>query len=396
MNLLHVRQELSRTSAAPAGGLATPSLIPQRLMRPVAVCMVLIIVISVARATPPLEGSRAVAAWLATLIFGSAFPLATLRPLPTWALAVGVALCGLCGMTMSALHFVSLGLLMAVVALSLASRLGPPFALGLALIIGAGYEATIVVAAGADPTNVLSTGSGLLFAYLAASSFRRLREEKRRTEELLHEVLAGRDAQIRAATLDERSRIAREIHDILAHTLSALAVQLEGTRLLVERRPDDPAVRVALERASGLVRDGLDEAKRAVGALRGDELPGPEALPHLAADFERDTGIPCRLSVEGTPVELSPEARLALYRTAQEALTNVRKHAAAASVVIRLRYAAREAELTVENDGRPRPEPTMGGGHGLEGMRERAELAHGRLEAGPTPSGFRVHLWLPT
>lgn len=87
----------------------------------------------------------------------------------------------------------------------------------------------------------------------------------------------------------------------------------------------------------------------------------------LAADFERDTGIPCRLSVEGKPVALPPEARLSLYRTAQEALTNVRKHAAATSVAIHLRYG-----------------------------RHETELAHGRLEAGPTSSGFRVRLWLPT
>jgi signal transduction histidine kinase len=395
MDLLHVRQALSRTSIAAADGLKSSTLLPRRVLRPLAICMVLIIFIIVARVTPPLEGSRAVAAWLATLVFGIAFPLAILRGLPTWALASGVALCGLCGVTMAALHLVSLGLLMAVVALSLASRLGSPLAPVLALLIAVGYETAIVMAA-ADPTNVLSTGSGLLLAYLALSSFRRLGEEKRRTEELLREVLAGRDAQIRAATLDERAHIAREIHDILAHTLSALAVQLEGTRLLIEQRPADPAARVALERASGLVRDGLDEARRAVGALRGDELPGPEALPRLAADFERDTGIPCRLSVEGTPIALSPEAQLALYRTAQEALTNVRKHAADASVVIRLRYAANEAELTVENEGRTHPESATGGGHGLEGMRERAELAHGRLEARPTPTGFRVHLWLPT
>lgn len=266
----------------------------------------------------------------------------------------------------------------------------------MAALITIGYEtAAILVSRTIDPGNLLSSTTGLVFAYLAMSSFRRLREEKQTTELLLREVLAGRDAQIHAATLDERTRIAREIHDILAHTLSALAVQLEGTRLLVEQRPGDPAAVAALERASGLARDGLEETKRAVGALRGDALPGPEALPRLAADFERDTGIPCRLTVEGVEGPVTPEARLSLYRTAQEALTNVRKHTLASSVAILLRYTADGAELTVQDEGPCRPTPLAGSGHGLEGMRERAELARGRLEAGPTSTGFRVRLWLP-
>ncbi len=171
-----------------------------------------------------------------------------------------------------------------------------------------------------------------IFAYVAAESFHRLRQEKHRTEALLQEVLAGRDARIQAAALDERARLAREIHDILAHTLSALALQLEGGRLLAQQRPGDPAIVDTVDRASRLAREGLDETRRAVQALRGDALSGPEALPRLAADFERDTGIPCRLSIEGAPLLLSPEACLALYRTAQEALTNTRKHARASDV----------------------------------------------------------------
>jgi signal transduction histidine kinase len=283
------------------------------------------------------------------------------------------------------------------VALSQASRLSAPLGPVTAALIAIGYEAaTISVSRTIDPGSLLSSTAGLVFAYLAMSNFRRLREEKQTTELLLREVLAGRDAQIHAATLDERTRIAREIHDILAHTLSALAVQLEGTRLLVEQRPGDPAAVAALERASGLARDGLEETKRAVGALRGDALPGPEALPRLAADFERDTGIPCRLTVEGVEGPVTPEARLSLYRTAQEALTNVRKHTLASSVAILLRYTADGAELTVQDEGPCRPTPLAGSGHGLEGMRERAELARGRLEAGPTSTGFRVRLWLPT
>jgi signal transduction histidine kinase len=125
-------------------------------------------------------------------------------------------------------------------------------------------------------------------------------------------------------------------------------------------------------------------------------LPGPDLLGKLATDFEQDTGIPIRLEIEGTARDLSADGRLALYRVAQEALTNVRKHADATSVDLKLRYGDGSAELTVENEGQERPSPVAGGGFGLSGMRERAELLGGRLEAGPSKHGFRVHLWIPS
>jgi signal transduction histidine kinase len=243
--------------------------------------------------------------------------------------------------------------------------------------------------------NLLSLSAGLAFTFIGASSVRRLREEKQHTEALLQEVISGRDARIQAAALEERSRLAREIHDILAHTLSALSLQLETTQLLLRERPGDPAALQAVERAGRLAKEGLGEARRAVGALRGEDLPGPELLPRLVEEFERSTGVSARLTVEGDPAALSPEARLALYRTAQEALTNIRKHARPSGVDLCLRYHDSEVELTVENDGVNHP-LDVSGGHGLIGMRERAELAHGRLHAGPIPAGYRVHLWLPT
>ena len=374
------------------------SLLPERTVRNTTLAVAIIVPIGVAQGTPHGAGPHALLAWLAALTFAVAFPFAALRrEIPAWALATAIGLSGAGGVAMEAMSLFGIGIMMTIVAITQASRLATPVGPILAALITIGYEAVAVAQSRSfDPGNLLSSTAGLVFAYLAMSSFRRLRAEKVKTDSLLREVLAGRDAQIHAATLDERARIAREIHDILAHTLSALAVQLEGTRLLVEQRPGDPATVAALERASGLARDGLEETKRAVGALRGDELPGPEALPRLAADFEHDTGIPCRLTVEGAENPLTPEARLSLYRTAQEALTNVRKHALASSVAILLRYAANEAELTVEDEGTARPTPLAGSGHGLEGMRERAALARGRLEAGPTATGFRVRLWLPT
>jgi signal transduction histidine kinase len=200
--------------------------------------------------------------------------------------------------------------------------------------------------------------------------------------------------QVEQAAAGERQRLAREIHDVLAHTLSALAVQLEAARLVAERRPGDPDVMARIERAHRLASEGLDEARRAVGALRGESLPGPGLLPRLASDFERESGVPCRLEVEGAPVALKPDSQLAIYRAAQEALTNVRRHSRPAAVLIHLDYRGGGAELTVEDRGAARP-PAAGGGYGLTGMRERAELLGGSLEAGPTDGGFRLTLRVP-
>jgi signal transduction histidine kinase len=165
--------------------------------------------------------------------------------------------------------------------------------------------------------------------------------------------------------------------------------------MLAEQRACDPAVATALERAGRLAREGLGEARRAVGSLRGETLPGPDLLPQLAQEFENDTGVSCRLQVEGPRGDLSAEARLALYRIAQEALTNVRKHADASSVEITLNAAPDGIELIVDNDGMPPASPRPGGGFGVSGMRERAELLGGSLEAGPTDTGFRVRGWIP-
>ena len=184
------------------------------------------------------------------------------------------------------------------------------------------------------------------------------------------------------------------MHDVLAHSLSALALQLEGARLLAVGRGADPEVVAAVERGHHLAAEGLGEARAAIGALRGDEMPGPERLRTLAEGF----GDACILTVTGAPRPIPSEARLAIYRTAQEALTNVARHSEAERVELRLAYEPGGTRLEVEDSGPGVPVPaggSAGGGYGLTGMRERAELLGGRLEVGPTPRGFRVELWLP-
>jgi len=234
---------------------------------------------------------------------------------------------------------------------------------------------------------------GVISFYVVARLASRLAEGQEEAEQLLRELEQSREAEARAAVLAERQRLAREMHDVLAHSLSGLALQLEGARLRASGL-DDPQLVASLERAHHLARSGIEEARRAIGMLRDDELPGPERLPALVADFERDTGIPAAISVEGEGPVLDPDARLTLFRTAQEALTNVRKHAHAARVELRLAYEPAGARLSVEDFGAP-PEAPPNGGYGLTGMRERAELLGGTLTAATTDSGFRVELWVP-
>ena len=217
------------------------------------------------------------------------------------------------------------------------------------------------------------------------------------------ELKASRAAEAEAATAAERGRLAREMHDVLAHSLSALALQLETTRLLARDRGVDPDIIQAVDRAHHLAASGLDEARRAIAAQRGEELPGPERIGALADAFKEQSGLPVALEVRGEPRELPPDARLAMYRTAQEALTNVRRHATAERVDVKLDYGSDSTVLVVEDhvdlESHPPPPPPaadgLTGGYGLTGMRERAELLGGELLALPTPTGFRVELRLP-
>lgn len=217
---------------------------------------------------------------------------------------------------------------------------------------------------------------------------------------LQHQALeASQAAEARAAADVERGRLAREMHDVLAHSLSALALQLESTRLLARDRATDSDVVRALDEAHHLAAGGLDEARRAIGAARGEELPGPERLPALVEAFEQQSGIAAALAVNGTPRELASDEQLAVYRTAQEALTNIRRHTMAERVEVRLDYLPDATVLVVEDravaGSLPPAITESGGGYGLTGLRERAELLGGSLTARATEHGFRLELRVP-
>jgi signal transduction histidine kinase len=236
----------------------------------------------------------------------------------------------------------------------------------------------------------------------------RLTEANRQAESLVVQLRQSQAAQAEAAGLAERQRLAREMHDVLAHSLSGLLLQLEGARMLVVKDPGDPRLPGAIERAYRLGRSGLEEARRAIGMLRDDDLPGPELLAGLAAHFEQDREIPCRLTITGDAHELRSEARLAVYRVAQEALTNIARHARPERVEMRLAYEPTVTHLVVEDFAPmgdvaaapatplvPPEEPATSGGYGLTGMRERAELIGGTLTTESTAAGFRIELDVP-
>ncbi len=227
---------------------------------------------------------------------------------------------------------------------------------------------------------------------------RRLGQANDQAERLLIELEGTRAAQARAAGLAERQRLAREMHDVLAHSLSGLMLQLEGARMLAAGDPTDPRLPGIIEHAHVLGKSGLDEARRAIGVLRDDALPGPEGLASLAARFQEVSGVPCQFTVSGPACDLPPQARLAVYRVAQEALTNITKHACPERVEMRLAYEPGHTRLTVEDFTLSTVPPRAAGdspGYGLTGMRERAELLGGELTTTMTPGGFRVELRVP-
>jgi signal transduction histidine kinase len=243
-------------------------------------------------------------------------------------------------------------------------------------------------------------GGGAISVVLGAVPWFLVMRLMRDARERHAELLASQAAEARAAAAAERGRVAREMHDVLAHSLSALALQLESTRLLARERGVDDEVTRGLDQAHHLAAGGLEEARRAIGAARGDELPGPERLGALAEAFGEQSGLPVSVEVRGDPRELAPDERLALYRTAQEALTNVRRHAAAERVRVQLEYGSQSTVLVVEDHAPDSVPPPVGlglggNGYGLTGMRERAELLGGELLAEPTSDGFRVELRLP-
>jgi signal transduction histidine kinase len=218
-------------------------------------------------------------------------------------------------------------------------------------------------------------------------------------ELLLAQTQRSHEEQLRAARLEESTRIAREIHDVLAHSLAGLTIQLEATSALLAQDAPRAEISARIERAHELAREGLQETRRAVGALRGEEPTSPSAtLEALLADYRLGGEGAATLELEGDPARIDEAAGRTLLRVTQEALTNVRKHAPGADVHVTLSAGPDDVRLLIANDGSgtaPAALAESGGGYGLRGMRERAELLGGTLDAGPRGYGWSVELRLP-
>ena len=182
---------------------------------------------------------------------------------------------------------------------------------------------------------------------------RRGRQSQDRTELLLAQLQDAREGEAAAAALAERSRIAGELHDVLAHSLSGLAIQLQGARKLAAREQVSAGLRATIERSAELARAGLADAKQAVGALRGDRLPTVDQLGALVEGFRRDTRTQATVRIDGTPRPLPAEASLALFRGAQEALTNISRYAPGAATAVTVSYQPGRTLVTVEDHARP-------------------------------------------
>ncbi|HEY2277946.1 MAG TPA: histidine kinase, partial [Streptosporangiaceae bacterium] len=223
---------------------------------------------------------------------------------------------------------------------------------------------------------------------------RRQMAQRARQQTLIATARERADVVRREAELvSERNRLGRELHDVLAHTLGALSIQLTALDTQVRTGVSRDELRTEIQRSHELVGEGLDEARQAVRALRDDRAPLDGQLQRLAQQHG------ARFEVAGTPHPLRAEPSLALYRVAQEALTNAAKHAPGAPVTARLSFDDQAVTLTVHNDlpdpGRPHPLGGSGGGYGLLGMKERVQQAGGTGEAGLTGDGWQVTASIP-
>jgi signal transduction histidine kinase len=267
-----------------------------------------------------------------------------------------------------------------------------------AIVAGVVVIAALAWAEGSTSSNptgaALNVAIGAGFLLVAAAFAGANRDANDRAQEMLRLEAETRRAREESAVLAERSRIARELHDVLAHTLSGLAVQLEGARLLAEHTHADPRLVEQVSNAQGLARSGMAGAKRAVATLRGEALRGPDQIPELVEHSRLGTGAVFTYRVDGEPGALPPELGLPLYRAVQEALANVAKHANGALTEVAVTWAATHVTVEVTDHGGS-PTGLPSGGFGLTGLAERAALAGGRLETGPHADGWRVRLTMP-
>lgn len=257
--------------------------------------------------------------------------------------------------------------------------------------------------------NGLGALGGYFFLGFAANAQRRAERANDESQRLLNELqVAHRQLRQQAMQAEElaisreRNWLAREVHDTLGHRLTVAAVQLEGAQKLMPHDPDKAAGMIGTVHEQ--VLEGLNELRQTVAALRApleDDLSLPKALARLVNHFEQATGIPTHLALPVHPIDLPTDHRQALYRTVQEALTNVQKHAQAQSVSVSLDQLVQSTgrttlQVIVADDGVGMPDEASLQGFGLRGLQERADQLNGCLAVETSPEGgARVIMNLP-
>ncbi len=281
---------------------------------------------------------------------------------------------------------------------------GTRYARGWMLWACLAVSVAIIPLAAFDPTQPPTVGDWIFFTTFIGFPVvaGRIFHQRHRTDERLArenaELAAERDRRAIEAVAEERARIARELHDVVAHAISVIVLQARGGRRVLSSSPEEATTAFdAIERTG---EQALDEMRRLLAMLRYDEehdltpQPGLHALDELAGSMSR-MGLPVEVVREGRPVPLSAGVDLSAYRIVQEALTNALKHAGPARARVSVRWEPEHLELEVVDDG-PGTGTGGGSGHGLVGIRERAELYGGQVQSGRCPEGgYAVRARLP-
>jgi signal transduction histidine kinase len=349
-------------------------------------------------------------AWAVPVVLGQSLPLALRRrwPVAVW-LVVGIVT-SIHGASELVDPPLSFGGVVAVY--TVASRCGRRTSYTVAAVTAACIAGAILVSRDTPWVTTAFLYAVFATAWILGDSVRVHRAHAAELEERARRLERDREEDARRAAAAERVRMARELHDVVAHHVSVIALQSQAAEVLL---PDDPARAAEAVGAIGVTaRQALGELRRMVGALRqeGDEAgrdgnggltpqPGVSDLSELVQAVV-ETGLAVRLEIVGEPRPLPPGVDLSAYRIVQEALTNVLKHARAGTASVVLRYGDAELGIRVVDDGAPHPTDGPAavnghGGHGLIGMRERVGLFDGTLAAGPRPDGrgFLVEATLP-